>query len=81
MVSLAGGEFDENVWGGRLRVILGGDLSVEKKNERATGPWILMASAGWGDTTPQRSSVAFLAGKKKHLFFSEETSHIVKIVP
>ena len=32
-----------------VKVVLGGDLSVENRNrERATGPWILMASAGCG---------------------------------
>ena len=41
----------ENMWGGHLCVIMGGDLSVEKKIERAMGPWISMAFDGWADTT------------------------------
>ena len=56
------------MWGGRLRVVLGDDLSVEKKNERATGPWILMASAGWGDaTTNQKSAemIGYIFGRRR----------------
>jgi hypothetical protein len=38
------------VWRERLLDVLGGELSIGKiKIERASGPWISMASAEWGD--------------------------------
>ena len=36
-----------NVWGGRLLVVLGGELRVRKiENRESGGAWISMASAG-----------------------------------
>jgi len=39
---------------------MGGDLSVEKKIERAMGPWISMASAGWADATTNLKSAEMM---------------------
>jgi hypothetical protein len=62
MVSSAGGEFDrrrgrggtcgENVYASFWAAI----ECRKKNNERATGPWILMASAGCGDATTNQKS-------------------------
>jgi hypothetical protein len=40
------------VWGERFAIVWGVELI-----ERATGPWILMASAGWGDATTNQKLV------------------------
>jgi hypothetical protein len=45
----------------RLLVLLGDEMWDEKINiERAMGPWILMASAGWENTTTNQKATGSL---------------------
>ena len=56
------------MWGRTLTRRLGGSNRVAKKLkiERATGPWISMASAGWGDATTNQKlaeTMGYLLGR------------------